>query len=59
VLTGPLRFAREAVGVPARSAAALGHDELAQTGVLDDGLVLLGGGVILGAIAARVIVPAK
>jgi adenine/guanine/hypoxanthine permease len=49
-----------ALGAAGTSAATLGHDKLAQTGVLYDGLALLGGGAILGglvlgAIAACVI----
>jgi AGZA family xanthine/uracil permease-like MFS transporter len=49
-----------ALGAAGTSAAALGHDKLGQTGVLYDGLALLGGGAILGglvlgAIAACII----
>ena len=49
-----------ALGAAGTSAAALGHDKLGQTGVLYDGLAMLGGGAILGglvlgAIAACVI----
>jgi AGZA family xanthine/uracil permease-like MFS transporter len=49
-----------ALAAAGTSAAALGHDKLGQTGVLYDGLALLGGGAILGglvlgAIAACII----
>jgi len=36
------------LGAAGTSAAALGHDKLAQVGVLYDGLAILGGGAILG-----------